>query len=84
MIRYPSIAKVRLNEAVGAAVRSRRKEHGMTTHAFAEALGVGQGHLTKLESGAQMFTIWQLYVATMVFDCTLDELVPVLEELEVA
>lgn len=75
---YPDAERIRLYAAVGATLRAKRKEAGMSVPSLAASIGVSASTLINYENGTTPPTLHALYRATMAFDCTLDDLVPVL------
>ncbi len=51
MSKKPAIVELRARESIGARIRRRRKELGLTQVALAEAAGVNQGYLSEIERG---------------------------------
>lgn len=78
--RHPEMAKTRLFTAVGDAVRKRRVSAGLTQAALAKSVGTSQATINKLEAGSQAPPLFVLVTLAEHFDCTLDDLVPVLTD----
>lgn len=74
---YPSAEKIRLYATVGAAIRAKRKEAGLSIRKCAEAIGVSTSTLDNYESGTTPPTLLALHRLTMTLDCSADDLMPV-------
>lgn len=53
--------EIRLRQALGGRIRALRQQCGLTQAALAEAVGVGQGHLARVERGARWLSLDGLY-----------------------
>ena len=79
-MKHPDAWKVRLYALVGQRMRERREAAGISVRALADELGVSSGSIAKFEAGETPITLAVLYKATEVFDCTADDLMPVMTE----
>lgn len=75
---YPNGDKIRFHAAVGQRLREKREAAGMSQRELADTLGISKSHLQKIEEGVQTPTVYLLAKAADEWDCTLDDLVPVL------
>lgn len=78
--KHPEMVKTRLYAAVANEVRTRRESAQMTQADLAKALGTSHATINKLESGDQAPALHVLVSLADHFDCTLDDLVPVLTD----
>lgn len=77
---YPDAEKIRLYASVGAAIREKRKEAGLSVMKCAAEVGVSKSTLENYEHGVTPPTLLALYRLTMALDCSLDDLMPVLAD----
>lgn len=70
-------SRIHLHAAIGRAIQSRRVEAGLSLRAIAPHVGVSSNFLDKIEEGVSPCPIHVLVALANVFDCTLDDLVPV-------
>lgn len=78
-LRHPDAKKVALNAAIGQQVRERRKAAKLTQDALSARIGIRDSTLHHIEDGDGC-PVHTLVALADVFDCTLDDLVPVLTE----
>lgn len=76
--RYPDGNRIRLYAAIGAQLKRRREELGLTMRAMAETIGTTHGAVSNFEDGALAQPIHILVAYAEAFDCSLDAIVPVL------
>lgn len=74
--RYGDGKKIALYAAIGNACRARRESAGVGLRALADRIGVSHGTMGKLEDGTTV-PVALLVALAEEWDCTLDELVPV-------
>lgn len=79
--RYPDGKKIALYAAIGKRVHERRKSSGLSLRALAERIGATDSSIDKLEKG-ETPSLWLLTRLAEEFDCSLDDLVPVLASAE--
>lgn len=77
-MKHPEAEKIRLYAEIGRLLRERRIAAGLTQAKLGAKLGISGNTLSKIEDGVQPVSVHALYRAAMVFDVSLDELVPVL------
>jgi DNA-binding XRE family transcriptional regulator len=75
-VKPPDGARIELYASVGRAIREHRTRAGLLGEHVAARIGVGSGTLHGIESGAPC-PLHVLVKLADVFDCTLDDLVPV-------
>lgn len=73
-----------VNRATGAAIRRLRTNNGYTRERLAEEIGAKKGLIERIEDASSKPTIAQLVAISHVFDTTLDALVPVLTDEDLA
>lgn len=83
-MRIPDGRKIRLQTAVGNAVRRHREEQGLSRKMLAERTCINESHLGKMEDGYQPFSVLQLHDIAFELDVCIDNLVPVLTDNEAA
>lgn len=76
-MRHPEAHKTRLYAAVGRELTSHREAAGLSIEALAKRTGISRSQLFKVEDGAPC-PLHMLVALADVYDCTIDELVPVL------
>jgi transcriptional regulator with XRE-family HTH domain len=79
-VKHPEAWKTRLYFLSGQRLRERREGAGMSVRELAEQICVTRTSIEKFESGETPITFAALYKATEVFDCTADDLMPVMTE----
>lgn len=72
--------RIRLYAAIGEAVRAKRVGGKFTLEALSRATGLGKSQLSKVEEGVTSCPAHVLVAIANAFDCTLDDLVPVLAD----
>lgn len=77
--RYSDGRRVALYAAIGNAIRKHREEAGLTVREVAVTIGVHPSTLSGYEGGYSI-PLHSIVSLADVFDCTLDDLVPVLAE----
>jgi transcriptional regulator with XRE-family HTH domain len=83
-LRYPDGKKIRLYTRIGECVREMRRAHGVSVARLASTIDVSVSTLQKIETASLPPPVWVLAAIADVFDCTLDELVPVIADDEAA
>lgn len=66
--------EITVAKTVGQAIARKRVECEMTQEAVAEALGIGNEAVSRIERGAVMPTIARLMELAQIFSCRVDEL----------
>lgn len=75
--RHPEADRVRLHATVGRTIRLKRAAAGISLRMLAPLVGVSTNYLDKIEEGQSPCPLHVLVRLADVFDCTLDDLVPV-------
>lgn len=76
-MKHPEAAKTAFNAMVGTCVRTYRRAGAMSQVALADHIGVSASMVQNIEIGAIACPLFALRNIAEVFDCTLDDLVPV-------
>lgn len=82
-MKHPDGKRIRLYGAVARCLQGKREAAGLTLQALAERTGVTKAMLSKIEDG-QACPLHVLVTLADVYDCSLDELVPVLTDVRAA
>lgn len=69
--------RTRLYEAIGARVREKRLEAGLSQDALGKQVNLTQATISAIEEGRTPCRVCNLVKLAEVFDTTLDDLVPV-------
>ena len=77
-MKLPDGNKIRLQVAIGAEVQRYRSEVGISRQRLADAIGVSDSTLSKIEDGQQAPSVFVLQKIAHELDASLDDLVPVL------
>jgi transcriptional regulator with XRE-family HTH domain len=77
-MRHPDAKKIRFAQLVGSTLRAKRQEAGISVRVAAAHTGQSPGTLTKVEDGQQTCTLFALAALAELYDCSLDELCPVM------
>jgi transcriptional regulator with XRE-family HTH domain len=77
--RHPDGDRLRLYRSVAREIQSHREAAGLSVPVVAKRIGVSTTQLSKIEEGIAC-PLHVLVALADVFDCTLDDLVPVLVE----
>ena len=64
-----------LDKDMGMRLRKLRKARGLTQEQLAEELGLSLKHISSVERGTSSFSLENLILASVYFDCTLDYLI---------
>ena len=72
--------RIRLYAAIGEAVRAKRVGGKFTLEALSRATKISRSQLAKVEEGVTSCPAHVLVAIADAFDCTIDELVPVLTD----
>lgn len=79
-MKYPDGNRIRLYASVAAALRARRDEEGFTLRELEAEIGVSHSTLAKIEEGTTACPLHVLVALADIYDCTLDDLVPVIAD----
>jgi transcriptional regulator with XRE-family HTH domain len=72
--------RIRLYSAVAESIRAKRLAGKLTQEKLASIIGVSKGQLAKIEEGGTSCPLHVVVALADAFDCTLDDLVPVLTD----
>lgn len=72
--------RIRLYAAVAETVRAKRLAGKLTQERLAAMIGVSKGQFAKIEEGLTSCPLHVVVALADAFDCTIDELVPVLTD----
>jgi transcriptional regulator with XRE-family HTH domain len=61
---------------VGARIRARREELGLSLADVAAKLGIGRQNIHRYEAGARLPTLEALYPLAAALDCSMTDLIP--------
>lgn len=78
MRKIPNGKKIRVDAAIGDAIRKQRDRSKVTRERLAQAIGVDPSTLQKIECGEQGCSAFHLYELAHALDVTVDDLMPVL------
>lgn len=79
-MKYPDGNRIRLYACVAEVLKKRREEEGFTLRDLEEEIGVSHSTLAKIEEGTTACPLHVLVALAYVYDCTLDDLVPVIPD----